>query len=98
MLNTSEIIKLQQGFGQEWQKPRESWIFPRRAFYLFWTQVVIHSLGKLCAFFFNKHWKQAFFSPKKCITKILNAKVMFVVHVCVLLVTYTAVQYKSLRI
>lgn len=98
MLNTSEIIKLQQGFGQEWQKPRESWIFPRQAFCLFWTQVVIHSLGKLCAFFFNKHWKQAFVFPPKCITKILNAEVMFVVHVCVLLVTYTAVQYKSLRI
>lgn len=98
MLNTSEIIKRQQGFGQDWQKHCDSWIFPRQAFYLFWTQVVIHSLGKLCAFFFNRHWKQAPPPPKKCITKILNAKVMFVVHVFVLFATYIAVQSKSLRI
>lgn len=67
MLNTSEIIKLQQGFGQEWQKPCESWIFPRQAFYLFWTQVVIQESCVL--FSLINIGNKPFFPPKNALQK-----------------------------
>lgn len=78
------MVELQQGFGQ---KDGDSFVLPGQGTILL-TQLTIQPLGEVCVLFLscNKHWNQAFYFAfifPKIITKICNAKVMFVVHIYV---------------
>lgn len=85
-------MELQQGFGLEWQKHCDSWMFLSQGIYLFWTQVNIQSLGKYfwLGFFFNMHWTKPFLFLFlfKILTKLLDASMKFVVYTCVLFCVY----------
>lgn len=86
-------MELQQGFGLEWQKHCDSWMFLSQGIYLFWTQVNIQSLGKYfwLVFFFLICIGPSLFLFLflfKILTKLFDASVKFVVYTCVLFCVY----------